>query len=121
MYTQVKTTTKTQTSYLSNMCSNLHFVVHFFNVFLSFLKVYFTDYTIIVVPIFFSPLFLSALYPPPTSIPPISSCPWLVYISSLASTFPILFLPSPCLFCTYHFCFLFPVPFPPILSTPPPH
>ena len=60
------------------------------------------------------PLYL----PPPcilrsTSIPPsLSSYPWVIHVSSLASTFPILFLTSPCLFCTYHLCFLFPVPFP---------
>ena len=45
--------------------------------------------------------------------PHLSSCPWVVHISSLASPFPILFLTSPSLFCTYHLCFLFPVPFPP--------
>ena len=58
----------------------------------------------------YSPLPCTA---PPTSIlPHLSSCPWVVYISSLAPPFPILFLTSPCLFCTYHLCFLFPVPFP---------
>ena len=51
--------------------------------------------------------------PPPTS-PPYSSCPWVIHVSSLASTFPILFLPSPCLFSTYHLCYLFSVPFPPL-------
>ena len=66
-------------------------------------------------PIFFSPLY----YPPPTyplplAFPHLSSCPWNVYISSLASPFPILFLISPYLFCAYLLCFLFPVPFPPI-------
>ena len=49
--------------------------------------------------------------PPPTFLP-YSSCPWVIHINSLASTFPILFLTSPCLFCTYHVCFLFPVLFP---------
>ena len=60
---------------------------------------------------FFSPLFPSALHSPHTSIPPhLSSCPWVVHISSLASSFPILFLTSSCLFCTCYLCFLFPVP-----------
>ena len=36
--------------------------------------------------------------PPPSRIPPYSSCPWVIFISSLASTFPILFLPSPFIF-----------------------
>ena len=64
--------------------------------------------------------FLSPLYSPvpctplPPTFPPFSSCPWVVPISSLASTFPILFLTSPCLFSTYHLCCLFPVPFPPL-------
>ena len=46
------------------------------------------------------------------SSPLLSSCPWVIHISSLASPFPILFLTSPCLLCTYQLCFLFPVPFP---------
>ena len=50
----------------------------------------------------------------PPTFPPYSSCPWVILISSLVSTFPILFLPSPCLFSTYHLCFLFSVPFPPL-------
>ena len=66
------------------------------------------------------------LYSPPLctapatciSSPPLSSCPRVIQISSLASTIPILFLPSPCLFCTYHLCFLFPVNFPPLLPSP---
>ena len=55
--------------------------------------------------------------PPPSHIPPYTLCPWVILISSLASTFPTLFLPSPCLFSTYHLCYLFSVPFPP---SPPP-
>ena len=52
--------------------------------------------------------------PPPTHIAPLfSSCPWVIHISSLASTFPILSLTSPCLFSTYHLCYLFPALFPP--------
>ena len=47
-----------------------------------------------------------------------SSCPWVIHIIYLASTFPTLFLPSPCLFSTYHLCYLFSVPFPPL---PPSH
>ena len=42
----------------------------------------------------------------------LSSCPQVLHISSLASPFPIVFLTSSCLFCSYHLCFLFPVPFP---------
>ena len=53
-------------------------------------------------------------HPLPPIFLPFSSCPWVIHISSLASTFPILFLPSPCLFSTYHLCYLFSVPFPPL-------
>ena len=62
---------------------------------------------------FFSPLYSPLpCTPPPSSIPPsLSLCPWVIHISSLASPFPILFLTSPCLFCTYQVCFLLPVPF----------
>ena len=82
--------------------------VYFFDIFI--------DYAITVIP--FPPLHSTPSCPPPPShIPPYSSCPWVILISSLASTFPTLFLPSPCLFSTYHLCYLFSVPFP--LSPPP--
>ena len=62
------------------------------------------------------PLCPAHLFPP--AFPPFSSCPWVIHISSLASPFPILFLPpSPCLFSTYHLCYLFSVPFPPLSSS----
>ena len=54
--------------------------------------------------------------PIPPALPHLSSCPWVVHISSLTSPFPILFLTSPCLFCTYQLCFLFLVPFLPFSS-----
>ena len=41
---------------------------------------------------------LHPAHPLPPTFPPYSSCPWVILISSLASTFPTLFLPSPCLF-----------------------
>ena len=84
-----------------------------------FLKVYFVDYAIMVVP-FFSTLFPSALYPMPPSFPHLSSRPWVVHISSLASPFPMLYLTSSCLCCTYLLCFLFSVPFPPSALLPHP-
>ena len=56
---------------------------------------------------------LHSILPTP-SLPhsPYSSCLWVTHISSLASAFPILFLPSPCLFSTYHLCYLYSVSFP---------
>ena len=55
---------------------------------------------------------LHLTHPLPPTCPPYSSCPWVILMSSLASTLPTLFLPSPCLFSTYHLCYLFFVPFP---------
>ena len=64
---------------------------------------------------FFSPLFPSALHTPShLHSTPFSSCLWVLHISSLASPFFILFLTSPYLFCTYHLCYLFSVPFLPL-------
>ena len=86
---------------------------------LSFFKIYFIDYAITVVP--FLPLYSPPpCTPPPTCIPHFSSCPWVIYISSLASTFPILFLTSPCLSSTYDLCYLFSVPSPPLSPPIPP-
>ena len=48
--------------------------------------------------------------------PTISSRSWVMQISSFDYLFPILFLTSPCLFCTYQLCFLVPAPFPPFSS-----
>ena len=55
------------------------------------------------------PLFipLHPAHPLPPAFPPFSSCPWVIHISTLASPLPILFLLSPCLFSTYHLCYLF--------------
>ena len=60
----------------------------------SFLKNIFIDYDITVVP--FRPPHSTPSCPPPLPhSPPYSSCPWVILINSLASTFPTLFLPSP--------------------------
>ena len=68
---------------------------------------------------FFSPLYSPqpCTHLPPTS-PTLRSCPWVVHISSSASPFPILFITSPYLFCTYQLSFLFPVPFLPFFPVP---
>ena len=69
---------------------------------------------------FFPPLYcLPSTVPSTTlSFPHLTSCSWVIHINSLASPFPILFWTSPCLFCTYHLCFLFSVPFPPFSPLP---
>ena len=56
--------------------------------------------------------------PLPSSNPPISSCPWVMCVSSLASPFPILFFRSCCLFCPYKLCFLILLLFPPYSPFP---
>ena len=67
---------------------------------------------------FFSPLFPSALHPPLTSIPTLQFMSmghtykfFGFYISRTILTLP---LTLPCLFSTYHLCYLFSVPFPPL-------
>ena len=67
---------------------------------------YFIDYAFTVLPFFpFVSLHPVPLFP--SAILPLSSCPWVVHVNSLASSFPILFLISPCLFCSYKVCFFF--------------
>ena len=57
----------------------------------------------------FFPLFsLLPGNPIPSSNLPLSSCSWVMHISSLATPFPILFLTPPCLFCTCPFVLLNP-------------
>ena len=60
---------------------------------------------------------LQHAYTLPPAFSPFTSCPWVIHISSLASTCPLLFLTSPCLFSTYHLCYLFSVPFPSLSSS----
>ena len=72
------------------------------------------DYAITVVLVFPAP----PSTPLPRSNSPLSSCQWVMHISSLASPFAILFLTSPCLFGPYQLCFLIPVPFPLFSSFP---
>ena len=63
---------------------------------------------------------LHLISPIPSDNPPLSTCPCVMHLSSLVSPFPILFLTSPCLFCTYQFVLLIPCTFSPILPLPPP-
>ncbi|KAF6109847.1 hypothetical protein HJG60_011038 [Phyllostomus discolor] len=97
--------------------SDFH-TIQFLAVVLVFFCFYFIEYILLIMLLqlsHFPPLFPSILHPPPASISPpspqLSSCPWVIHMSSLASTFPILFLTSSCLFSIYHLCFflyLFP-------------
>ena len=62
--------------------------------FILFKKIHFIDYVVTVV-LIFPPVPSSTQYPHSLQQPPtLSSCPWVVHISSLASPFPILFLTS---------------------------
>ena len=79
---------------------------------LSFLNVFFIMLLQLSHFLPFTPLHLA--HPLSSTVSPYSSCPWVILISSLASPFPTLFLPSPCLFSTYHLCYLFSVPFLPL-------
>ena len=59
---------------------------------------YFIDYAVTVLPFFLPFIPLCPVIPLPPSFPHVSSCPWVVHGSSLASPFPILFLTSPVYF-----------------------
>ena len=110
-YTYTHTSMHPHTHTLIFEDKDFHLAINYF-----YFVIYFVDYAITVVP-FSPPLFPSTLHTPPICLPSaLSSHPWVVHISSLASPFPILFLPSPCLFSTYHLCYLFSLPFP--LSPP---
>ena len=105
----------------------------FYKVFLSFLffmfhvsaldcfEIYFIDFAIIIVP--FSPLYsLQPCTPPPTSnLLLLSSCPWIIHISSLASPFPVLSLSTSLSILYLSFVLLIPCTFSPVLPLPPPH
>ena len=84
-----------------------------------FFLIYCIDYAITVV--LFPPPFipLHPAHPLPPAFPYLSSCPWVVHISSLASPIPILFLTSPYFVPTnyasyslYHFPCSSPSPYP---------
>ena len=83
-------------------------------IFVYFLKLYFIDYAITVVPIFL-PL-------PPSTLHYLRqsqfSRPWAIHVSSLAPPFPILSFTSPWLFCTYLFILLNPLTSSSILPHP---
>ena len=70
--------------------------------FLSLILIYFIDYAITVVLFFlpFLPFYPLPLLPP--AFPHLTSCPWVIHISSWASPFPILFLTFPSIFCTIY-------------------
>ena len=75
-------------------------------------------------------IWLSQFFPPsplppstPNSFRPspyLRACPWVMHISSLATSFPILYLTSPWLFCNYLFVLLNPLTSSPISPHPPP-
>ena len=88
--------------------------------FLFWLFCLYFHYAVTFVPVFsLCPLYPVPHVPPATPPHPhlvhavVSSCPWVVHVSSLASTFVLLFLVSPCLFCSYQLCFLIPAQFSP--------
>ena len=91
------------------VCWQSSFLIRGSRSFILLKYIYFIDYVITVIPYFsplYSPLPCTPLLP---SFPHLSSSPWVIHIKSLAFLFPILFLTSPCQFCTYHVCFLFSV------------
>ena len=111
-YTYTHTSMHPHTHTLIFEDKDFHLAINYF-----YFVIYFVDYAITVVP-FSPPLFPSTLHTPPICLPSaLSSHPWVVHISSLASPFPILFLPSPCLFSTIYATYS-PVPFSPLSPSP---
>ena len=100
-------------SYIDTYCIVPFIIYSFLNSFL----MYFIDYTITGVPCFLLFIPLHLVTPLPPSFPHLSSCPWVIHISSWASPFHTLFLTIPCLLTTYHIGFLFPVLPPPFSSS----
>ena len=84
-----------------------------FSAYYYYFLIYFIYYAIIVVPFFLPFIFLHLVPQFPSSFLPISSCSWVIHVSSSASPLLTLFLTSPCLFCSYYLCFLFSVLFSP--------
>ena len=102
---------------------NIEIITFIFNELIAiylFFKLYIIDYGITVVPIF-------PLCPPLPSTahslrqhPQHCACPWVMYVSSLAAPFPILYFTSAWLFCNYLFLLLNPITSSPIPLHPPP-
>ena len=118
-------TTDSMVESLSNLCLPALILFYFtiylnFNFYLKNFKhiLYFVDCAITVVPFFFSfcTPHLASPFPPATPLP-FSSYPWVIHVSSLASPFPILFLTSSSLFCSYQLCMI-PTHSPLSLSSP---
>ena len=82
----------------------------------------FLKYILLIILLQLSHFFFSTLFPSAMNTSShlhsllLSSCSWVIHMSSLASPFPILFLTSR-LFCTYYL-FLIPCIFSSILSLP---
>ena len=71
-----------------------------------FLKLYFIDYAITVVltfPVCLPPPFTQYPSTPSGNSPHHCSCPWVMCICSLTTSFPILYFVSPWLLCNYLF------------------
>ena len=84
---------------------------------LYFLKLFFTDFAIAVVPVF--PLLPISTQQPPLLLESLHhcSCSLVVHIGALAAPFPTLYFTSPRLFCNYTFVLLNPLTSSPV----PPH
>ena len=93
-----------------NTCKKKFYILMIYRIF-SFL---FFKYVLLIMLLQLSHFFLSfiPLYPLTHHYSPhLSSCPWVIHISSLASPVPIIFFTSPSILY-YHLYFLFPVPYP---------
>ena len=100
------------------MCATIQSQYFIFYFFVIKIFIFTFRYILLILLLQLSQLFLfAALCPVPPTLEQyaaVNSCPGGMCVSSLASPFPILFLISPCLFCSYKLCFRIPTPFPPL-------
>ena len=92
---------------------------------LVFYIILFLNYILLIMLLELSCFFPLCPFPPSTShslrqSPHHCSCPWVMWVSSLATLFPILYFTSPWLFCTYYLYFLILSPLHTFSCTPPP-
>ena len=102
----------------------LQSLVFFVSRYFSFFYIYF-NYILLIMLLQLSQFFLLCLPLPrtpnsPWHSPHLCLCPLVMHVSSLATSFPTLYLTSPWLFCNYQFALLNPLTTSPITPHAPP-
>ena len=91
----------------SNGCQKLKNSTELYLYYIFLIHIFDKSFKIILLIMHYSCPFFSLLFSLPCNPclqhPHLSTCPWVIHISSWASSFTMLFLPSPCLFCTTNY------------------